>query len=199
MMETVNVSKMVTRFFLLMMVAFIATLATLSTANAAAIAVPQVQNQMQVEPAKDHACEVWVVGSGERYSAEYNSELEAAQLLKTLKNMGSKEYRIFDENATMATMLLNANVAGVTVEQITALDEQSLNVANGRYALRVQVAQKATEAKEQPKAKKNKTPQIVGGAAIGAGIGAAVSKGNRGRGALIGGIAGAIIGGLIGE
>lgn len=186
-----RVMETVSRFVLLMLVAAIAVLATANVSEAAAIAVPQ--NNIQVQ--KEHTCEVWNVESGERYSAEYNSELEAAKLLQTLKNMGAKEYRIFDGNATMASMLLNAEVAGVNVEQVTALDEQSLNAANGRYVLQVKVEKKATEAQEQPKvAKKNKTPQIIGGAAVGGIIGAVVDKNNRGRGGLIGGIIGALIG-----
>lgn len=181
----------VSRFILLMLIGAMAVLSTATVTEAAAIAVPQNNIQMK----KEHTCEVWDVESGERYSANYNSELEAAKLLQTLKNMGAKEYRIFDENSTMASMLLNVEVSGVKVEQVTALDEQSLNVANGRYVLQVQVEQKATETQEQPKAaRKNKTPQIIGGAAIGGIIGAVVDNNNRGRGGLIGGIIGALIG-----
>ena len=182
----------VSRFILLMLIGAMAVLSTATVTEAAAIAVPQPHKNIQIQ---EHSCEVWNVESGERYSAEYNSELEAAKLLQTLKNMGAKEYRIFDENATMASMLLNAEVAGVNVEQVTALDEDTLNVANGRYVLQVKVAGKAETTQEQPKvAKKNKTPQIIGGAAIGGIIGAVVDNNNRGRGGLIGGIIGALIG-----
>ena len=181
----------VTRIFLLMLIATMAVLSTATVTEAAAIAVPQNNIQMK----KEHTCEVWDVESGERYSADYNSELEAVKLLQTLKNLGAKEFRVFDENATMASMLLNADVSGVKVDQVTALDEDTLNVANGRYVLRVKVAGKAETTQEQPKvAKKNKTPQIIGGAAVGGIIGAVVDKNNRGRGGLIGGIIGALIG-----
>lgn len=181
----------VSRFFLLMLIAAMAVLSTATVTEAAPIAVPQNNIQLQ----KEHTCEVWNVESGERYSAQYNSELEAAKLLQTLKNLGAKEFRVFDENATMASMLLNAEVSGVKVEQVSALDEDSLNYANGRYVLQVKVEQKATETQEQPKAaQKNKTPQIIGGAAIGGIIGAVVDNNNRGRGGLIGGIIGALIG-----
>ena len=184
-----RVIETVSRFFLLMLIAAMAVFSTATVTEAAAIAVPQ--NQIQ----KGHACEVWKLESGERYSADYNSELEAVKLLQTLKNMGAKEYRIFDENATMASMLLNAEVSGVKVEQVSALDEDTLDYANGRYVLQVKVEQKATETQEQPKAaRKNKAPQIIGGAAIGGIIGAVVDNNNRGRGGLIGGIIGALIG-----
>lgn len=182
----------VTRILLLMLIAAMAVLSTATVTHAAAIAVPQAQKNIQV---KEHSCEVWVVESGERYTADYSSELEAVKLLQTLKNLGAKEYRIFDENATMASMLLNADVSGVKVDQVTALDEDTLNVANGRYVLQVKVAGKAETTQEQPKAaRKNKTPQIIGGAAVGGIIGAVVDKNNRGRGGLIGGIIGALIG-----
>ena len=181
----------VSRFILLMLIGAMAVLSTATVTEAAAIAVPQNNIQMK----KEHTCEVWDVESGERYSANYNSELEAVKLLQTLKNMGAKEYRIFDENATMASMLLNAEVSGVKVEQVSALDEDTLDYANGRYVLRVKVAGKAETTQEQPKVpKKNKTPQIIGGAAVGGIIGAVVDKNNRGRGGLIGGIIGALIG-----
>ena len=181
----------VSRFFLLMLIAAMAVLSTATVTHASAIPVPQNNIQLQ----KEHTCEVWNVESGERYSAHYNSELEAAKLLQTLKNLGAKEFRVFDENATMASMLLNADVSGVKVDQVSALDEDTLNVANGRYVLQVKVAGKAETTQEQPKvAKKNKTPQIIGGAAVGGIIGAVVDKNNRGRGGLIGGIIGALIG-----
>ena len=180
----------VSRFILLMLIAAMAVLSTATITHASAIPVPQ--NNIRIQ--KEHTCEVWDVESGERYSADYNCEVEAVKLLQTLQSMGAKEYRIFDENATMASMLLNADVSGVKVDQVTALDEETLNVANGRYVLKVKVAGKAETTQEPKVAKKNKTPQIIGGAAVGGIIGAVVDKNNRGRGGLIGCIIGALIG-----